>query len=81
MANKSFDGDFDAKNQRSLTVNEVQQIVDMARAIATNVKSDTQVFLWDAKVTLADADSMNPAADIWWNGEAELWCIDFGVVN
>jgi hypothetical protein len=75
---RTFDGDFDVVNNRSLTIAEVQQVLAIATRAEEHVKSDTSVYLYDAKVTVCAMDSMSPIAAIWWNAEAELWCIDFG---
>jgi hypothetical protein len=75
---RNFDGDFDAVNQRSLTIAEVTQILDIAKAARDGIVGSPNVYLYDAKITVCDADSVSPIATIWWNVEAELWCIDFG---
>lgn len=75
---QSFDGDFDVVNNRSHTIAEVQQVLAIAKAAEQNVASKEAVYLYDAKITVCAMDSMSPIAVVWWNGEAELWCIDFG---
>ena len=75
---RTFEGDFDTKNNRSLTIAELQQVIDVAKVMKDAGVMSPSVYLHDGRLLLAGADSMAPVADVWWNAEAELWLIDFG---
>ena len=73
MGVRGFGGEYAEKAERSLLVSEVQGVMN----VAASLTPFTGGLVADAILSVTDVNG-DVCAQIWWDGEAEQWVIDFG---
>ena len=67
--------EYGAKAQRSLTRDNIWAVVVVLEQM--NSLEPTKAVVRDGMVLICDDDDLTVIAEVWWDGEAEMWLADF----